>query len=141
VTENIVAIEQLLNRYCHKLDQGDVDAVVVLFAEDAVLIPEYEGSGEHTGRDAIRAWYSNYGRSVSAAARGLRHKISTAAIEIDGDEATSACYLDADSIDVRSGKRSLVGGRYLDKLVRREGQWLIKQRRIVVDYVSALAST
>jgi hypothetical protein len=39
MTEDIVAIEQLLNRYCHKLDQGDVDAVVALFAEDAVLIP------------------------------------------------------------------------------------------------------
>jgi len=140
VTEAIVAIEQLLNRYCHKLDQGDVEAVVALFADDAVLIPEYDGSGEHAGRDAIRAWYSNSGRTVVAAARGLRHKISTAAIEIDGDEASSACYLDADSIDVRSGRRSLAGGRYLDRLVRRDGQWLIKERRIVVDYVSTLAA-
>jgi uncharacterized protein (TIGR02246 family) len=140
MTEDIVAIEQLLNRYCHKLDQGDVDAVVALFAEDAVLIPEYDGSGEHAGRGAIRAWYSNYGRTVGAGTRGLRHTISTAAIEVDGDEATSVCYLDADSIDIRTGSRSLAGGRYLDRLVRRDGRWLIRERRIVVDYASTLAA-
>jgi uncharacterized protein (TIGR02246 family) len=139
VTEDIVAIEQLLNRYCHKLDQGDVEAVVALFAEDAVLLPEYEGSREYAGRDAIRAWYSNYGRTVHAATRGLRHKISTASIEVAGAEATSACYLDADSVDVRTGKRTLAGGRYLDRLVRHDGRWLIRQRRIMVDYVSTVA--
>jgi uncharacterized protein (TIGR02246 family) len=140
MTDDIIAIEQLLNRYCHRLDQGDVDGVVALFAEDAVLIPTYDGSGEHAGRDAIRAWYTNYGRTVVAATRGLRHKISTAAIEVDGDQATSACYLDADSVDPASGRRSLAGGRYLDRLVRRDGTWLISERRIVVDYASTLVA-
>jgi uncharacterized protein (TIGR02246 family) len=140
MTDDIITIEQLLNRYCHKLDQGDVDAVVALFAEDAVLIPEYEGSGEHVGRDAIRAWYGTYGRNVTATVRGLRHKISTAAIEVNGDEAVSACYLDADSVDASTGRRSLAGGRYLDRLVRRDGRWLIKERRIVVDYASTLSA-
>ncbi|MFU8814614.1 MAG: nuclear transport factor 2 family protein [Pseudomonadales bacterium] len=138
MTDDIVAIEQLLNRYCHKLDQGDVEAVVGLFAADAVLIPEYEGSGEHAGRDAIRAWYTNYGRTVGGATRGLRHKISTVAIEVTGDRATSACYLDADSLDARTGQRSLAGGRYLDRLVRQDGVWLLQERRIVVDYASTL---
>lgn len=139
--EDVIAIEQLLNRYCHKLDQGDVEAVVALFADDAVLIPEYEGSGEHAGRDAVRAWYSNYSHQVNAATRGLRHKISTASIEVDGDQATSVCYLDADAIDKNSGKRSLSGGRYLDRLVRRGGTWQIRERRIVVDYASTLPAS
>jgi hypothetical protein len=77
---------------------------------------------------------------VGAGTRGLRHTISTAAIEVDGDEATSVCYLDADSIDIRTGSRSLAGGRYLDRLVRRDGRWLIRERRIVVDYASTLAA-
>lgn len=141
MNDDIVAIQQLLNHYCHRLDGGDTEAVVALFAEDAVLIPEYEGSGEHAGRAAIRAWYSNYSRRVVAATRGLRHKISTAAIEVNGDEAHSACYLDADSVDPGSGRRSLVGGRYLDRLVRREGRWLLRERRIVIDYASTLAAS
>jgi ketosteroid isomerase-like protein len=136
MTADIIAIEQVLNHYCHRLDQGDVDGVVALFADDAVLVPEYEASGEHAGREAIHVWYARYGQNVLAATRGLRHKISTLAIDVDGDEATSACYLDADSIDVRTGTRSLVGGRYLDRLSRRDGAWRIQHRRIVIDYAS-----
>ena len=140
MSQDIVAIEQLLNRYCHKLDAGDVQAVVALFAEDAVLIPEYEGSDEHSGRTAIAAWYSNYGKQVVAGTSGLRHKISTAMIEVDGDTARSACYLDADAVNPETGARTLSGGRYEDKLVRRDGVWLISERRIIVLYASTLAA-
>ena len=138
MSQDIVAIEQVLNRYCHKLDAADVDAVVELFAEDAVLIPEYEGSGEHAGRAAIQGWYSNYSQQINAAVTGLRHKISTAMIEVDGDSAQSLCYLDADSTDPNTGARSLAGGRYVDKLVRRDGAWLIQERRIVVETSSSI---
>ena len=136
--DDVVAIQQLLNGYCHKLDRGDVAGVVALFADDAVLIPEYEGSGEHSGRDAVQAWYSNYSRTTTAAVTGLRHKISTAMIDVDGDSASSVCYLDADSIDPASGARSLAGGRYEDKLVRRDGRWVLSERRIIVDYASTI---
>ncbi|MGA0839116.1 MAG: nuclear transport factor 2 family protein [Pseudomonadales bacterium] len=133
-----VAIEQLLNRYCHKLDQGDIDAVVALFADNAVLDPVYEGSGLHEGRAAIRAWYQRYGANTIAAVRGLRHKISTAMIDVDGDSATSVCYLDADSVSKDTGKRSLVGGRYEDRFVRTDAGWRLQHRRILIDYASTL---
>lgn len=138
MTDDIVAITQLLNRYCHHLDRGEVEALLRLFADDAVLIPEYEGSGEHTGMDAIRAWYQTYARNVVGGTSGLRHKISTPMIDVDGDRATSVCYLDADSVSRESGKRSLAGGRYEDEL-RREGDgWRLVRRRIVIDYASTL---
>jgi len=136
--EDVVAIEQLLNRYCHKLDRGDIAAVLELFADDAVLIPEYEGGTRHVGRDAVHAWYTRYAATTLAAVRGLRHKISTLMIEIDGDRATAACYLDADSVHRASGRRSLVGGRYDDRLVRTGAGWRIAERRIVIDYASTL---
>ena len=138
MSDDVIAIEQVLNRYCHKLDRGDVPAVIALFAEDAVLIPEYEGTGPHEGREAIQSWYTRYSAQTNAAARGLRHKISTAMIEVNGDRAESVCYLDADSVDPQTGARSLAGGRYEDKLVRRDGSWLISERRIIVDYASTL---
>ena len=137
-TEDVIAIQQLLNTYCHKLDQGDVAGVVSLFAEEAVLKPEYEGSGEHVGREAVQAWYSNYSRTTRAAVTGLRHKISTAMINVDGTNATCTCYLDADSIDPNTGARSLAGGRYEDKLIKRDGGWLLVERRIVIDYASTI---
>lgn len=133
-----VAIEQLLNRYCHKLDRGEIDAVIELFADDAVLIPEYEGSAIHSGRDAVRAWYTRYGANTVAAVRGLRHKISTAMIDVDGDTAASVCYLDADAISLVNGRRTLSGGRYEDRLVRTPAGWRITERRIIVDYATTL---
>ena len=136
--EDIVAIQQLLNTYCHKLDSGDVAGVVAMFAEDAVLRPEYEGDAEHVGRGASEAWYSNYSRTTLAATTGLRHKISTAMIEVNGDSAESVCYLDADSIDPASGARSMAGGSYKDKLGRRNGTWVLTERRIIVDYSTTI---
>ena len=140
MTEDIVAIEQLLHRYCHKLDQGKAGEVAALFAENAVLIPEYEGSGEHVGRDAILAWYTRYCENLVAAVDSLRHKVSTAMIDVEGDTATSVCYLDADSVSPTNGGRTFVGGRYLDKLVRQDGKWVFRERRIIIDYQSTLSA-
>jgi len=139
VSEDIVAITQLLNHYCHRLDRGEIDAVVGLFADDAVLVPEYEGRGEHAGIEAIRAWYQTYARNVVGGTTGLRHKVSTPMIEVDGDRATSVCYLDADSVSKETGKRSLAGGRYEDELRREAGGWRLTRRRIVIDYASTLS--
>jgi ketosteroid isomerase-like protein len=139
MVEDQVAIEQLLNRYCHKLDRGEVDAVVELFTADAVLVPAYEGDTRHAGRAAVHAWYARYAANTVAAVRGLRHKISTAMIEVDGDTATAVCYLDADSVNPKTGQRSLVGGRYEDRLVRTPAGWRLCERRIVIDYASTLA--
>jgi ketosteroid isomerase-like protein len=138
--DDLIAIEQLLNRYCHRLDRGDVSGVMALFTDDAVLVPEYEAGGEHAGRAAVEAWYNRYASSVVAGARGLRHTISTAMIDVDGDRATSVCYLDADSVSADTGRRTLVGGRYEDELRRDGGVWRISRRRIVIDYASTLPS-
>jgi uncharacterized protein (TIGR02246 family) len=140
VTDDIVVIQQLLNRYCHVLDRGDVDAVGALFADDAVLLPEYEGAQRHEGRAAIRVWYTRYCERSAANVRSLRHKISTAVIDVDGDRATAVCYLDADSVSRANGARTFAGGRYEDVLVKRGGAWLLSQRRIVVDSISTLAA-
>ena len=59
-------------------------------------------------------------------------------IDVDGDHATSVCYLDADSVSLATGKRSMVGGRYEDQLTRVDGVWLLADRRIVIDYASTL---
>ena len=136
--DDVVAIEQLLNRYCHLLDRGDIDGVVALFADDAVLIPSYEGDVQYPGRAAIRDWYTRYAATSIAGVRGLRHRISTAMIEIAGSAACSVCYLDADSISRANGRRTLVGGRYEDRLVRVAEDWRLTERRIVIDYATTL---
>jgi hypothetical protein len=43
VTDDIVAIEQLLYRYCFAVDKGTADDVAALFHESATLMPIYSG--------------------------------------------------------------------------------------------------
>lgn len=59
-------------------------------------------------------------------------------IDVTGDHADSVCYLDADSVSRANGRRSLVGGRYEDRLVRTDAGWRFAERRIVIDYATTL---
>ena len=132
--EDQVAIQQLLHRYCHALDRGSVDEVVELFHPDAVLLPAYESDARHVGREAVRGWYENYDRTLRANVRYLRHKISSPVIEVSGNRATSACYLDADAIPAGFEEPIVLGGRYDDELVKDEGRWWFKERKIIGYY-------
>lgn len=129
---DVTAIEQLLNRYCHTVDRASAEEVAALFHADAVLLPVYEGDARHAGRAAILAWYQGYGSAVKGAVDHLRHRISCPWIRVDGDTATAVCYLDADSVNKQTGATTLSQGRYEDRLVRHDGQWLFLERAIHV---------
>lgn len=135
--EDLLAIEQLLHKYCHALDRGSIDEVVELFHRDAVLLPAYESDARHVGREAVRNWYANYDRTLRANVRCLRHKISCPTIEVSGDTATSVCYLDADAIPTGSDESIVLVGRYDDELVKDEGRWWFKERKIIGYYSHA----
>jgi hypothetical protein len=129
-----MAIEQLLHRYCHALDRGSIDEVVELFHPDAVLLPAYQSDARLVGREAVRDWYASYDRTLRANVRHLRHKISCPLIEVSGNSATSVCYLDADAVPTGSEEPIVLVGRYEDELVREEGRWWFKERKIIGYY-------
>ncbi len=133
MAEDITAIQQLLHQYCHAVDRGTVDDILEVFHRDAVLRPAYLGEDVHKGRDAVRAWYSQYDKTVRAAVRNMRHKITCPYIELHGDEASAVSYLDADFVDRNTGEMGLAAGRYEDKLVKDGGRWWIGDRTIFVE--------
>ncbi|MCF8142863.1 MAG: nuclear transport factor 2 family protein [Deltaproteobacteria bacterium] len=132
--EDILAIEQLLNRYCHVLDRGTVDELVELFHPTAVLFPIYEGENRYEGWKAILAWYTNYKNRVQARLKFLRHKVQSPFISIEDDSAISVSYLDADSIKINTNEPIITFGRYDDMLVKDYGIWYFKERRIYIYY-------
>jgi hypothetical protein len=132
---DLLAIEQLLHRYCHVLDRGTVDEIAELFHRDAVLLPVYESDDRHVGRDAVRSWYAHYDKTLRAGVRYLRHKIECPTIEISGDTATSISYLDADAIHKETDEPMIFIGRYDDKLIRDGGRWWFKERKIISYYI------
>ena len=138
--EDHIAIMQLLHKYCHAVDRGTADDVAALFHRDGALLPRFESDDRCQGREAVREWYARYMEKFRAKVRYLRHKIESPVIEINGDEATSVCYLDADSIAIPTNVASVAFGRYDDILVKDEGRWWFKERTILVYYSHPLAS-
>jgi ketosteroid isomerase-like protein len=135
-SDDIVEIEQLLNRYCFAVDSGGPEEVAALFSETAVLIPVYTGEAPAKGRPAILQWYVDYQKATRAAVDHLRHAVTNPLIEVSGDHATAQCYLTANSVSKTSGKASWTAGTYKDKLVREAGRWLIAERQIHVHYAT-----
>jgi 3-phenylpropionate/cinnamic acid dioxygenase small subunit len=56
--ETIVAIEQLLARYGHVVDDGDLDGLAEVFTEDGAFDINAFGQGVHRGLGAIRAIFA-----------------------------------------------------------------------------------
>lgn len=133
--EDVIAIQQLLHRYCFVVDGGTPDEIASLFHETATLVPVYSGEQPCNGRGAIREWYAAYDRNLRSKVDHLRHCISNPLIEVQGNEATSRCYLTADSVPKKSGVPNTAVGGYVDRLIKDGGRWYFKERQIHVSYV------
>ncbi len=130
---DLAEIQNLLQQYCHAVDRGSVDDILAVFHRDATLRPVYLGEDIHTGHDAIRAWYTDYDRKVRSTVHPMRHKITAPYIELDGERATTVCYLDADFVSNQTGEMGAAQGRYEDVLVKDQGRWWIADRVIIVE--------
>jgi len=126
-----VAIWQLLCRYCHLVDRGEMTHVVDLFDPEGTVV--FPGKPAAKGRGAILEAYDNWRRSAREPTVWLRHQITTPSIAVDGDRATAVCYLTADFLLRKKGRVQALAGRYEDELVRRDGRWLFWRREILID--------
>ena len=138
MSEDIAAIKQTLASYCHRVDRGTADEVAALFAETAVLYPRYDGDYQVEGWSNIQKWYAFYHDNFRANIRHLKHLIHSMEIEVDGNEASSVCYLSAYFVSNDDNQSYLAQGTYHDELVRGNERWLFQTRRIEVEFVTAL---
>jgi uncharacterized protein (TIGR02246 family) len=116
-------IQNLLAHYVKHLDTGDLDGYVSLFATDAVLFER------HAGRDAIRDYVGQVIERKRTEPGTRMHFVSPAAIDGAGDHATAYSYL----LWVTTGASACpvaAGARYEDTLVKEDGRWVFKTRRL-----------
>lgn len=121
------AILDCINSYTRGLDRHDDEMLADAFHPDAI-----DNHGFWAGpREAFVKW-ANY--ECHSALGGHAHNITSHTCEIDGDEATAESYVifvhrftDGKTVNVG-------GGRYLDRLEKRDGKWRLSFRRLVVDY-------
>ena len=82
-------IEKIYDRYAELVTQGDVDAIVALYTEDAT-IEDPIGTEIHRGRDAIRAFYAAVAGTTTmkraGAARAAANESATPLVALMGPE-------------------------------------------------------
>jgi uncharacterized protein (TIGR02246 family) len=130
--EDVEEIRALLEEYARCLDAGDHAAYAELFAQDGELHAQL---GVAKGRAAIRELLDARLKGGGGAPRRTAfHQVGNAAIEVDGDRATSRVlwlYLTHDDANY---PLTLQVGHYDDRLVREGGRWRFERRTITRDF-------
>ena len=133
-------IADVLTRYSRGIDRCDIDTLSAVFWPDATA--DY-GSGRQNAQD--------WARATVAALKGMhrtQHAISNMLIDVERDTARAETYcqafheIDGPKVDGGGGRiEMVVGGRYLDRLERRDGAWRIAERTYVMDWNRNVPST
>jgi len=128
-------IENISNKYMVAVDAGDIETVMSTWAEDGVL--EWV-NGIERGKVAIRKAMSNFGgaRKVEIPEGAMsrprtRHQIINHVIDVEGDTARTTAYWFALTNNTpQKDVQLLYMGHYEDVLVRVNGKWLFKSRKV-----------
>ena len=134
--EDRIAIEDVMARYVWAVDSFDADGYVAVFTEDAVI----DSNGNISrGHDDIRKIVTNLirrrddNKAKGLPASNLYHMVGNVRITFPKPgEAVHQSYWQT----VRRGKDGTMiaaaMGRSEDRLVKRNGKWLIQSRRLTV---------
>jgi ketosteroid isomerase-like protein len=129
-------IENISARYMIAVDAGDIETVMSTWAEDGVL--DWVG-GVENGKAAIRKAMSGFG---GGAVRGKipanattrqrsHHHILNHVIDVNGNTAKTVAYWFALTNNTpQKDVQLLYFGHYEDELVKQNGHWLFKKRKI-----------
>jgi hypothetical protein len=122
------AIEECLLRYTRGLDRHDVELTMSAFHPDAL---DTHGTFEGGPRD-VAEWANEQ--------HGLRwtrhqHYITNTSVDLDGDVAHTDTYYFI-VLRRRDGTgQDFMGGRYVDRFERREGDWRIARRVVTAEWI------
>jgi len=124
------AIAECVHRYARGLDRRDAELVAAAYHASAV-----EDHGQYVGElDGL----VEYLMDVHAPFSGYQRHVTTQNVGIDGDDAHAESYfLSVIRID-GAEKLRLTGGRYVDRLERRDGEWRIAERIVVIEWYGAM---
>ena len=122
-----LAILDCVNNQARGHDRHDVELMTSVLHDDGV--------DEHGPTVKLGPEYGEWAnQSHSAVFAQHLHNITTHTCEIDGDVAHCESYVIGTMV-ARDGKTvSLMGGRYLDRLERRDGGWKIALRRCTIEW-------
>ena len=117
------AIEQLMIRYIDRVDANDPEGAAACFAPDGLGVYW----GEYRGREAIAERL----RGILQAFEATSHHLTNVAPVITGETATSQAYVYAFHRYAADHAPMHYWGRWVDELVKLDGQWYFARREVV----------
>jgi SnoaL-like protein len=125
-TDDRLAIQELLSRYCHDIDLGRWDDLVSLFTEDCrldfgALLGVFEGT----------AGVRRFADTLAGVGIFMRHYTTNLVLRGDGERARAESYVLA--VTGTPGASQQTTGRYEDELVKVNGGWRLRVRRALLD--------
>jgi uncharacterized protein (TIGR02246 family) len=123
-----IAIKDVICMYARGVDRGDMSVIAECFTPDAKFNTPKKTCNN---RDEIVAMLPQMGQY-----RAQTHFMGNQLVEIDGDTAQSETYSLAIHVYDRDGAQHeyTMGIRYLDRLVRADGRWRIRERTVQNDW-------
>ena len=127
------SILDCMTRYCRGVDRRDHDLISSVYHPDAI--------DDHGAFVGSREEFVEWGRLRNETGPiTTQHHITNHSCEIDGDIAHAETYY---LFNARNRDETLVaaGGRYVDRLERRDGEWRIAQRYCLVEWAGTIDAT
>ena len=124
--EDKEAIREVLAEYCFRLDDGRFAEMAALFTDDGTWDTAF---GKATGRAAIAELASSLRTRAPQPRPRAVHLVTNVAITLEGGQARVRSNWIVMQNDPQ-GPRIGSGGAYLDEMVRSEGSWLFRYRKI-----------
>ena len=120
---DLVAIQQLLSRYCYAHDSRDTEMLASCFAKDVSLLGRQ-------GRDAV---VDRYATGYKELTKRRRHVLSNFIMLEDGEtEALVQSYITLYLIEDDKLELHLIGV-YRDRVIIEDGEWKILTREATMD--------
>ena len=121
-----LAIQELCARYCHTIDAQDSDGWARCFTSDGAF--EFDGHVVR-GYAALGSYADTHTHVMRA-----RHMTLNHLYEIDGDRASGGATTVV-SIATPGGYKIMGQGKYEDELLKVNGEWKIRYRRVKNDHL------
>jgi ketosteroid isomerase-like protein len=120
-------IHEVILRYCRGVDRMDRDLLLSAYHPDAI-----DDHGFFVGGpEAFWTWVSTYHRKAQSV---HQHVITNHSCDLDGDTAHCETYWLFAGMGADDGSLSIGGGRYIDRMEKRGGEWRIVARKCVPDW-------